>query len=165
LQPIKKHRFNKTIRDNLVEKITLSELHPIIRQHYLPQITKRNGNCLFNMISISLIRNESLANVLRALTVYTIIKNKNEYLGNLRRELSASSMINIDINIDEKVNRKYNSILLEAKTDKTWCNEYHLLAISTFLNSDVYIYIALFLIEEMEFFTKMQIVSKNCSIF
>lgn len=43
------------------------------------------------------------------------------------------------INIDEQVIRQFNSILLEAKTDKTWCNEYHLLAISTFLNSDIYI--------------------------
>jgi len=86
------------------------------------------------MISISLIGNESLANVLRALTVYTIIKNKNKYLAILRRVLSASSMINID----EQVIRHFDLILLEAKTDKTWCNEYHLLAISTFLNSDIY---------------------------
>jgi|688.fasta_scaffold61214_1 hypothetical protein len=92
------------------------------------------------MISISLIGDESLTNVLRALTVYTIIKNKNEYLSILRRELSASSMINID----EQVMRQFNSILLEAKKDKTWCNEYHLLAISTFLNSDIYIYSTFF---------------------
>jgi hypothetical protein len=112
------------------------------------------------MISISLIGNESLTNVLRALTVYKIIKNKNEYLSILRRELFVSSMINKD----EQVIRQFNSILLEAKKDKTWCNEYHLLAISTFLNSDIYIY-STFLIEQPEYYTKMQIVSKICSIF
>jgi hypothetical protein len=63
------------------------------------------------MISISLIGNESLSNVLRALTVHTIIKKQNEFLSILRRELSASSMINRD----EQVIRQFNSILLAKK--------------------------------------------------
>jgi hypothetical protein len=36
--------------------------------------------------------------------------------------------------------KKYNSILNEAKKNKCWCNEYHLLAIETFLNTDIFIY-------------------------
>ncbi len=67
------------------------------------------------MISISLIGNESLANVLRALTVYTIIRNKNEYLAILRRELSVSSMINID----EQVIRQFNLKLKQTKLGAT----------------------------------------------
>ena len=36
--------------------------------------------------------------------------------------------------------KKFNKIIYEAKTNHIWCNEYHLLAISTFLNTDIYIY-------------------------
>ena len=36
--------------------------------------------------------------------------------------------------------KKYNSILNEAKKNKCWCNEYHLLAIATFLKTDIFIY-------------------------
>ena len=43
-------------------------------------------------------------------------------------------------NINETTNNKFNSILTDAKTNKCWCNEYHPLALSTLLNTDIYIY-------------------------
>ena len=130
---LNKYRCNKKLANYLIDKDTLNELHPIFKQHYLPHITKANGNCLFNMISISLIGNESLHGVLRALTVYTMVKNKTEFLSIIQRDINAN-------NNDVEIFNKFNSILYEAKTDKFWCNEYHLLAISTFLNSELYIY-------------------------
>jgi hypothetical protein len=60
-----------------------------------------------------------------------MVKNKTEFLSIIQRDINAN-------NNDVEIINKFNSILYEAKTDKFWCNEYHLLAISTFLNSDLY---------------------------
>jgi hypothetical protein len=88
------------------------------------------------MISNCLIGNESLTKLLRALTIFKIVKYKIEYLHFIEIETS------IDTNQDilHSITKKYISILSEAKTNKFWCNEYHLLAIATFLNTDIFIY-------------------------
>jgi hypothetical protein len=88
------------------------------------------------MISNCLIGNESLTKLLRALTVFTIVKYKKEYLQFIETETSIDT--NQDILLS--ITKKYNSILNEAKTNKCWCNEYHLLAIATLLNTDIFIY-------------------------
>ena len=88
------------------------------------------------MISNCLIVNESLTKLLRALTVFTIVKHKKEYLQFIESETSIDS----NENILNSTMTKYNSILNEAKSNKCWCNEYHLLAIATFLNTDIFIY-------------------------
>ena len=103
-------------------------------EYYLPHITKPNGNCLFNMISISLIGNDSFSQLLRALTVYTIIYHKNDFIEIIKKDILFTNLT------EENVNKKFNEILYEARTNKIWCNEYHLLAISTFLNCEIYIY-------------------------
>jgi hypothetical protein len=56
-------------------------------EYYLPHITKPNGNCLFNMISISLIGNDSFSQLLRALTVYTIIYHKNDFIEIIKKDI------------------------------------------------------------------------------
>ena len=43
-------------------------------------------------------------------------------------------------NISQSSITKNNTILNEAKTNKCWCNEYHILAIATFLNTEIFIY-------------------------
>ena len=92
---------------------------------------------MFNMISINLIGNETLSKLLRALTVYTLIKYRNQFMQSIQREEYLHNNIT---NINETTNNKFNSILTDAKTNKCWCNEYHLLALSTLLNTDIYIY-------------------------
>ena len=92
---------------------------------------------MFNMISINLIGNETLSKLLRALTVYTLIKYRNQFMQSIQREEYLHNNIT---NINETTNNKFNSILTDAKTNKCWCNEYHPLALSTLLNTDIYIY-------------------------
>ena len=64
-----------------------------------------------------------------------MIKYKNEFIKLIQDEENLLNNSNINSLI-----RKYNSLLYEARTNKRWCNEYHLLAISTFLNTNIYIY-------------------------
>ena len=56
-----KLRFTKHVDEKLIDQQTYNELHPILRKFYLPHTTKPDRNCLFNMISISLVGNESLS--------------------------------------------------------------------------------------------------------
>ena len=110
----------------------------------MPHITKPDGNCLFNMISISLVGNESLSNLLRALTVFTLVNYRKDYFKIIRtEEMFHNNNSDID-KLNEIVINKFNSILYDAKTNGIWCNEYHLSAISTFLNSNIYIYSTFF---------------------
>ena len=89
---------------------------------------------MFNMISISLIGNDSLSKLLRLLCVNTMIKYKNEFTKLIQDEENLFNNSNIN-----SIIRKYNSLLYEARKNKRWCNEYHLLAISTFLNINIYL--------------------------
>ena len=111
-----------TIPENQLDKITLKELHPIIKKYYSPLSTKPDGNFLFNMISNWFIGNETLTKIYRALTVFTIVKYKKEYLQFIETETPFDT--NQDI-LHWTMN-KYNSILNVIKTNKCWCNEYHL---------------------------------------
>ncbi len=70
-------RYVKQLNKNDIDNVTLKELHPVFTGFYTPFNTTGNGNCLYNMISISLIGNESLNILIRALTVFTFIKNEN----------------------------------------------------------------------------------------
>jgi hypothetical protein len=81
-------------------------------EDYLPHITKPNGNCLFNMISISLIGNDSFSQLLRALTVYTIIYQKNDFIEIIKKDILFTNLT------EENVNKKFNEILYEARTNK-----------------------------------------------
>ena len=73
------------------------------------------------MISNCLIGNESLTKLLRALTVFTIVKHKKEYLQFIESETSIDS----NENILNSTMTKYNSMLNKAKSNKCWFNEYH----------------------------------------
>ena len=136
---ISRLRYIKLLNKDEIDKDTFNELHPIMRYYYSPCFTKPDGNCMFHMISISLIGNDSLSELLRSLCIYTMMKYKNEFLKLLEFEENLQNNNNID-----SIIKKYNQLLYEANTNKRWCNEYHLLAISTFLNSDIYIYSAFY---------------------
>ena len=131
---ISKLRYINILNNNQIDQITFNELYPVMRNYYSPSYTKSDGNCMFNMISISLIGNDTLSKLLRSVCIYTILKYKNEFLNLIHYEESLNENYH-----NNSLTNKYNTILCEAKTNKCWCNEYHLLAISTFLNSDIYI--------------------------
>ena len=125
--------YINTLCINDIDYYTESELHPIFLKFYRPFRTTANGNCLYNMISISLIGNESLTHVLKGLTVFTLILLKNEVINVIKKD--------IRYNKDENsINIKYNSLIYDAKTNRIWGGEYHLLIISTFLSTNILIY-------------------------
>ena len=121
-------RFIQNINLNLIDEITSTELHPIIKNFYSPYKTKSDGNCLYNMVSLCLIGNQSFSRLLRVLTLYTILKYKKEFLNIISKDALVNSS-------NDDIRKKYNEIIYEAKSNNIWCNEYHLLAVSTFLNT------------------------------
>jgi hypothetical protein len=131
---IKEKRFINKIDEDLIDDKTFSMLHPILYDYYLPHVTTGDGNCLFNMISLCLVGNESLKSLLRALTVFTMIKFQNEFLNIISKEVQFESLE------DGLIMKKYYEKLFEAKEDGKWGNEIHLLSISTFLSSNIIVY-------------------------
>jgi hypothetical protein len=137
-EKISSQRFIKNIDNSLIDNTTFDEFHPIFKKHYIPHRTSEDGNCLFSMISLCLCGNESLAKILRACTVYTIIKFRNQFTEVIKREEQIHNVDNNANTLYDIIIKKFNKILYEAKTNHFWCNEYHLLAISTFLNTDIF---------------------------
>ena len=89
------------------------------------------------MISISLIGNESLNILIRALTVFTFIKNEK----NIKKIIEKDNLFNMT-NLEqrsESTNKKFNKLLYEARVNKIWGNKFHLMAISSFLRRNIII--------------------------
>ena len=53
---INKLRYINILNNNQIDQIIFNEIHPVMRNYYSPSYTKSDGNCMFNLISISLIR-------------------------------------------------------------------------------------------------------------
>ena len=140
MSKISSQRFKKNIDNSLIDNTTFDEFHPIFKKHYIPHRTSADGNCLFNTISLCLCGNESLTIIFRACTVYTIIKFRNQFTEVIKREEQIHNVDNNVNTLNDIIIKKFNKILYEAKTNYFWCNLYHLLTISTFLNTDIYIY-------------------------
>ena len=118
--------------DTNIDTNVLSFLHNTFIKHYFPQKTKADGNCLFSMISITLIGDESLSFILRCLTVFSMLLLQSETIDLIKNYYQ--------IKDDNTAFRKYISLLYDAKKDKTWCSEFHLKIISTFLSKEIIIY-------------------------
>ncbi|XP_071137190.1 uncharacterized protein [Mytilus edulis] len=107
------------------------ECHPTFLEHFVPIQTPPRGNCLWDMISISLCQQPKYMQALRILTVYTIIKHQNIFKSFLQSDNALSTL-----SIDEQ----YQQLILTARTPKQWGNEYHLYALCIILKRPIYIY-------------------------
>jgi hypothetical protein len=138
--------FNHYIETTFVSKLAtinvdssiIENLHPFFAEHYMPLKTPSDGNCLWHMVSRSLCGNLSLTRTLKNLTVVTLLMLKDTFLKILKNELK--SMSKTELELQELTLRKYRKMIVVAKTDYEWGDEYHLLAISTFLSMDIYIF-------------------------
>lgn len=65
-------KLNFVGRITNVDKATARQLYPSFLKNYQPHVTTGVGNCLFNMVSLSLIGDESLKVTLRKLTLFYI---------------------------------------------------------------------------------------------
>jgi hypothetical protein len=137
--------FRCNISKEKIDQKTHRQLYTSFSEIYQPHITSSYGNCLWNMISISLCGNESLTILLRKLTFFTMLFLKNDFLEVLRKEVvhlksDANNNIIYHINTEKEIRLKLQDILLTARADTKWGNEYHLLALSTFLNKNICVY-------------------------
>lgn len=135
LRPIK--RFVKASDiDNHVKKF----LNCAFASEFQPFKTKADGNCLYHMISICLIGDTRFSYLLRALTVFTLLKYKTEFLNFISSEYSSelNQLKNKDLAFELK--KIYHEIIVKAQCDKIFGNNFHIQAISMFLNKHIYIY-------------------------
>jgi hypothetical protein len=117
-----------------IDRTTAKHLYTSFMNLYQPHVTSSDGNCLWNMISISLCGTEELQSILRKLTFLTILKMKTWFYDLIKADFEKSGVKNVSVDL------KLEDILQRAKTDGKWGNEFHLQAISTFLNKKIYIY-------------------------
>ena len=114
----------------------LNELYPSFCDILKPHKTSMNGNCLWNMLSISLCGNESLTRLLRLLTVLCMLILKNQFVTLLSDHYKSTNTLNADslaeINFQENVRT--------ALENEEWGNMYHLISMSTILGKNIYVY-------------------------
>ena len=79
--------FRCNISKEKIDKKTHRQLYTSFSEIYQPHITSSKGNCLWNMISLSLYGNDTLTLLLRKLTFFTLLYLKNDFLEILRTEL------------------------------------------------------------------------------
>ena len=102
------------------------QMHPCLRRHYVPVSTLGDGNCLWNMLSQSLIGDDSLMGELRVLSTKAIHQNMNHFQSLLTT--FCADLITLE------------DILDASCTEGVWGGEYHLYALSIALRRPIYIY-------------------------
>ncbi len=123
-----------------IDKDVAVELNTSFRKIYQPKKTPGDGNCLWHMISISLTGNTSLTYILRVLTTFTIILIKDDLMDKLKYEFVSSRSKFTKKELQIYQTNEYTSILSDARLNKSYGNQFHIISISTFLQRNIYIY-------------------------
>ena len=84
------HSFEHCIDENVQ-----NFLHPAAKPHFTPLRTSGGGNCLYNAVSIALVGDESQNEMLRALTVWTITNDFDDF-----KDFNVAFMQDLDPNFD-----------------------------------------------------------------
>ena len=69
------------VKNSELDFSVANKLVPCFAYDYQPFSTRADGNCLYNMISICLLGNDSLSMILKVLTVNNLFKNKSCFFG------------------------------------------------------------------------------------
>jgi hypothetical protein len=119
-----------------ISAVVLQELYTKFSNTLLPFATSGSGNCLWNMVSICLVGNESLQTVLRLLTVLVMLKMKKEFV-----LLIKNHYLSTETNLaEEYAEINFQENLKLALENGAWGNMYHIFALSTVLGRSIYIY-------------------------
>ena len=70
----------------------------------------------------------------------TLLKLKENFIFVLKNELKMQNNSLTDDQLEKVSSKMYSDLLFAAKNNGEWGNEYHLLAIATYLKLDIYIY-------------------------
>ena len=132
-------RYEERLSFEKLGTCVLCHLHPTFSSEYKPCITKGDGNCIWNSISLTFCGNESLSSGLRWLTVISLLVFKKDFVTLLDKKYEHTSVS--DFKSYARV--KYKTFLKFFKismTDFKYGDENHILALSTILSRDIFIY-------------------------
>ena len=128
------------IKPFLIDKKSEKTMYDSLAKLYQPHLTTADGNCVWNMVSISLCGNEELQLLLRKLTVLFLLLLKSSFLDIFTKEQTNLNSECAEKQIKKKVQVLFEKSITIAKTNKKWGNIYHLLALSTILNKPICIF-------------------------
>ena len=121
---------------NQICKNIKSELYPSFAAILIPFRTAKDGNCLWSMISIGLIGNQTLARFLRLLTVLCMLLMRENFIKLIKEQYESTETTNA-LNLAKTDFKKHLHVALN---NGQWGNEYHLIALATALGKQFYIY-------------------------
>ena len=133
---LNKIRFTGALKRYDFDHQIKSHLYPAFAALYQPHFTTGFGNCLWNMVSLSLCGNESLMKSLRFLTVVGMLLLKTDFLKIINQRYEHFEKDNIEM----RTQLKFEKLLRDAFEDGCWGNEFHLLALATVLGRKIFIY-------------------------
>ena len=112
------------------------KIHPAMQQSYIPVVTTGDGNCVWNSIALSLYGNEKFTNLLKLLTLQTLISQSNYFKSVIRYDLSSRSLPCTE----NAIETNFANLVFKARKWREWGDEFHLLALSIALQRDIYTY-------------------------
>jgi hypothetical protein len=129
LEHLRKMPEEISVKNVLLDVSAMKYMFPCFSDRFRPCYTESDGNCLWHMISISLIGDQSLTDILRCYTLFTLLKYKTVLLDLICQK-----------EIDKEKNIFFEQLVYDSVNHKAWGGGYHLLCLSTVLNKNIYIY-------------------------
>ena len=130
------------VETHVVDMSVQEELLPSFTSQYVPVRTTGDGNCMYNTISIALHGTEEYTAHLRAITVYSLLENK-DHMFEVMKPSTQLLLRNVDRNeenIRAITEREWSKLLQEAAQDQCWGNHFHLHALCLMLKRPIYMY-------------------------
>ena len=132
--------YKKKIDDCSIDKYVISVLPSCFTRYFLPIQTPADGNCLWHMVSRCLCGNCGLTNILKDMTVITLFMLEQTFIEIMRLDIKTNNSKASDIELNSQAIQRFQRTVQIAKMPDQWGDEYHLLAISTFLATKICIY-------------------------
>ncbi|CAF0948349.1 unnamed protein product [Brachionus calyciflorus] len=123
-----------------IDKSVQSKLHQKFLKESTPVKTPGDGNCLYHMVSLCLFGDKIFSDLLRFIAFFFLIKNKDYYKRIIRSTVIQGRSNHSNLNNEELIEHNFRKLLFDARKNGTWCNEYHLSALSSALNFKIDIY-------------------------
>ena len=130
------------VETHVVDMSVQEELLPLFTSEYVPVRTTGDGNCMYNTISIALHDTEEYAAHLRAITVYSLLENK-EHMFEVMKPSTQLLLRNVYRNeetITAITEREWIKLFQEAAQDQCWGKHFHLHALCLMLKRPIYMY-------------------------
>ena len=132
--------YNEKLNHCFVDKYLLTILPSCFAECYWPIKTPSEGNCMWHMISRSLCGNCSLTSLLKDMTVITLLVLEQKFIEIMISDIKSNNKDANEMELKIRATQRFQRIVQIAKTPDEWGDEYHLLAISTFLAMKISIY-------------------------